>query len=62
MILEYLELLVQVVIKFITHLMGDRVALLLVVELLEHFAKMTENTLDDEIVAIIKNKLVLKQD
>lgn len=60
--LEYLQAFVQLVIKTVIQIMGDKYAMLMMVEMLEHFAKLTENTIDDEIVAIIKQKLVLKQD
>lgn len=59
---DYLQVFLQFLIKIIIHLMGDKYAMVMMVEMLEHFAKMTETTLDDEIVALIKQKVIVKQD
>lgn len=59
---EYIQFFCQFVIKMVIEIMGDKFAMLLMVEMLENFAKMTENTVDDEIVKIIKQKLVLKEE
>ncbi len=59
---EYIQLFCPFFIRMAIEIMGDKFAMLLMVEMLENFAKMTENTVDDEIVKIIKQKLVLKEE
>lgn len=59
---DTLQLFFQFVVKTVLDIMGDQFTVKIIVELLENFAKMTENTLDDEIVQVIKRKLVLKQE
>ena len=38
--------------------MGDKFAMGLMLEMLEQYAKLTENTIDDEIVLILKQRLL----
>jgi hypothetical protein len=59
---ESIQAFVQLVIKTVLQIMGDKYSMLMMVEMLEHFAKLTENTIDDEIVAIIKQRLTSKQE
>lgn len=62
MLFEYLQVFVQLVIKTVIQLMGDKFAMSMMIEMLEAFAKTTETTLDDEIIKLIKQQMLLKTD
>jgi hypothetical protein len=62
MLIEYLQVFVQLVIKTVIQLMGDKFAMSMMIEMLESVAKTTETTLDDEIIKLIKQQMLLKAD
>lgn len=62
MFIEYLQVFVQLVIKTVIHLMGDKFAMSMMIDMMEAIAKTTETTIDDDIVKLIKQHMLLKAD
>ena len=58
---EHFSKIIEVVVRFLIRVMDDKNVQSIVLNMLEYYAKMTENTLDDEIVRLVKERMLVKE-
>lgn len=58
---EHFSRIIEVVVRFLIRVMDDKNVQNIVLNMLEYYAKMTENTLDDEIVRLVKERMLIKE-
>lgn len=58
---EHFSKIIEVVVRFLIRVMDDKNVQSIVLNMLEYYAKMTENTLDDEIVRLVKERMLIKE-